>query len=302
MTTVADLIERTYRTYLYPPDYEPAMVSLNGAIGTSDTTITLDEFVVPEDEDLLRIGALIELDRELVRVTDWDNITRDAIVVRAQRGTVAATHADGIFMVLMPSFPRIAVYEAIRDNIIALSPQLFTVGQDLLVDISAHCAPIADDLAVDVIEAWQHDAPSANVDYDARIVDWHPRVGGRAVVTNLAMGTLWIRYKRRMGVVADETDDLADLGVETVWETIIMTGVAADLLVGRDIPQSQAEFIGSVLQAENIPIGQRTSIAVALSRYRDVLINRYQNEMRSEYRVKVHMRNPFEVRTRPWFG
>jgi hypothetical protein len=81
--TVADLIERVYRTYLYPPDYEPAMVQLDGAITNVATTLTVGEFVVPEDEELLRVGSLVELDQELVRVSDYDGTTRIATVVRA---------------------------------------------------------------------------------------------------------------------------------------------------------------------------------------------------------------------------
>ena len=299
--TVGDLIERTYRTFLYPPDYEPALVQLNGALTSSATTLILEEFLVPEDEELLRIGSLIEADLELMRVTAWDNTTRVADVVRGQRGTAAAAHDDDIFLVLTPSYSRQSVFEALRDNITILSPQLYTISNANLVQIGNNVTHLDDELAVDVVEVWS-DNLADTVDYDARIVDYHPLTGGRTLITNLAMGSLWVRYTRRMGVVTDEADTLEDLGVETVWENIIMVGASADLLIGRDIPQSQADYIGSVIQAENIPIGQRTSIAVALSRYRDLLLRRFQAEMRNEYKVKVHMRSPFEQRTRPWFG
>ena len=182
-----------------------------------------------------------------------------------------------------------------------LSPKLFTVKEEYLSAVSDRVAPIEDELAVSVIEAWP-DSLDNTVSVHARIVDYHPTTGGRALITNLNTGAIWIRYKRRMGVPLLESEVLDDLGVESVWEVVIMIGVAADLLVGRDIPQSQAEYIGSVLQAENIPVGTRTSIAVGLGRYRDMLIERFVAEMANEYRKGVRMKSPFETRARAGFG
>ncbi len=303
MTTVANLIERTYRSYLYPPDYEPAIAPVIGLIVNDPNPIvmTLDDFYVPEDEELLRIGSLVEIDSELFRTTIWDPATKTLTANRAQRGTAIATHVLPGELILTPSYPRLSVFEAVRDNITMLSPKLFTVKQEYLSAVADRVSPIEDELAVSVIEAWP-DSLDNTVSVHARIVDFHPMTGGRAVITNLNTGALWIRYKRRMGVPLLESELLADLGVESVWELVIMIGVAADLLVGRDIPQSQAEYIGSVLQAENIPVGTRTSVAIGLSRYRDVLIERFVAEMANEYRKGVRMKGPFETRARASFG
>ena len=298
MSTIADLIERTYRTYLYPPDYEPAMVEVTSTINDSSdpVTFTLGEFVVPEDEELMRLGLLVEVGAELFRTTGYVSASGTVTAKRAQRGTVIAAHAIGDYLTLTPTYPRLSVFEAIRDNIIMLSPKLFTVSNDNLVQVSERVAPIDDDLAVEVLSVWA-ESWGSTIDHHARIVDYHPLTGGRALVTNLVMGSLWVRYRRRMGIITAETDELEDVGVEEVWSTIIMAGVAADLLVGRDLPQTQADFIGSILQTEAITPGTRTSIAVGLARYRDVLLERFQQEMKVEYRVKVRMRDPFDVRT-----
>ncbi len=303
MTTVADLIERTYRSYLYPPDYEPAMVPTVGSIDavTDPVSFVIDDFYVPEDEELLRIGSLIEAESELLRTTNYVAATKTVTAIRAKRGTTIASHAIGTELVLTPSYPRLSVFEAVRDNIIMLSPKLFTVSQEYLSAVTDRVSPIEDELAVSVIEAWP-DSLDNTVSVHARIVDYHPTTGGRALITNLNTGAIWVRYKRRMGVPLLETEDLDDLGVESVWELVIMIGVAADLLIGRDIPQSQTEYIGSVLQAENIPVGTRTSIAVGLGRYRDMLIERFVAEMANEYRKGVRMKSPFESRTRASFG
>lgn len=299
--TIGDLIERTYRTYLYPPDYEPAMVQLDGAIDDTVVAMTLGEFVVPEDEELLRVGALIEANQELMRVTDYVSTTRVATMVRGVRGTTKAAHADELFMVLTPAYPRLSVFEAVRDNIISLSPQLYTTDVDNLVMVGANVAPIDDELAISIISIWA-DNLADTVDWHGQIVDYHPLTAGRAVITNVPMGSIWIRYRKRMGVALTEADTLETLGVESVWEVAVMLGVAADLLVGRDVPQTQAEYIGSILQAENIRPGTRTSIAGALSQYRDILIKRFSREMNNEYRKKARMRDPFGSRSESWVG
>jgi hypothetical protein len=309
--TIADLIERTYRTYLYPPDYEPALVQLDGSIDDTQLTAVVGSFLVPEDEELLRIGSLVEFDQELVRITGFDSTTRVLTLAfdpanpsdrKAQRGTTAAAHNDGIYAVLTPSYPRLSVFEAIRDNITMLSPQLFSVGIDNLVQVTNRVAGIEDDLAVEVLEVWA-DNIGDTTDYHARIVDNHPAIGGRALITNMSMGTLWVRYRRRMGVPDEESELLTDLGVESVWEVVVMCGVAADLLAPRDLPQSQVEYIGATLQAENIRVGTRLSVAGGLAQYRDILIKRFQAEMKNEYRVKIRMRDPFDARaSRDGFG
>ena len=303
MTTIADLIERTYRTYLYPPDYEPAMVLTTTAMDAIDDPVSFDigDFHVPEDEQLIRMGSLFEAGSELIRTTDWDSIAKTVTGTRARRGTTIAAHPSGTELTLIPSYPRLSVFEAVRDNITMLSPRLFTVSQDYLAAVTDRVAPMEDELAVSVIEAWP-DSLDNTVSVHARIVDYHPAIGGRALITNLNTGAIWIRYKRRMGVPLLESETIADLGIESVWELVIMIGVAADLLVGRDIPQSQAEYIGAVLQAENIPVGTRTSIAVGLGRYRDMLLDRFAAEMTNEYRKGVRMRSPFETRARANFG
>jgi hypothetical protein len=264
-------------------------------------TVNIGSFIIPEDEQLLRIGSLVEADQELMRVTAFDRNTRELIFAqdtngnrRAWRGTTPATHDDQTYLVLAPSYPRQSVFEAIRDNFTMLSPKLFSVRHDNLVTVNGRVAGMEDELAVEVLEVWS-DNFGMSADHEARIVDFHPAIGGRALILNQIMGNVWIRYRRRMGVPAVEAELLEDLGVEEVWEVVVMCGVAADLLVGRDLPQTQVDYIGATLQAENIRPGTRLSIGAGLAQYRDILIERFQTEMKSEYKIKGHMADPFQM-------
>jgi hypothetical protein len=73
-----------------------------------------------------------------------------------------------------------------------------------------------------------------------------------------------------------------------------MIGAAASLFAGRDIPASHTEWIAATLEAENIRVGTRLSIAGGLRQYRNMLLTDAQREMKAEdsQKIKVHMRSP----------
>ncbi|GAG30296.1 unnamed protein product, partial [marine sediment metagenome] len=119
----------------------------------------------------------------------------------------------------------------------------------------------------------------------------HPLAGGRAfIVDSRQSGAMWFRWRRRMNKPTAETDTLEELGVDERWVSIVMAGTAADLMAGRDIPASETEWIKSVLEAENIRVGARMSIAGGLRQYRNMLLTDAMKEMKAEYRPKIHMR------------
>ena len=147
-----------------------------------------------------------------------------------------------------------------------------------------------DPLAVEVTTAWPGDFTST-LDLHGHMVDFHPMTGGRSFILNTGQsGTVWLRFKRRMGKAQAETDTLESLGVDERWVNIVMAGAAADALAGRDIPQARAEWIESVLEAETVRVGTRMSISGGLRQYRNLLLMDAEREMKAEYRPKVRMR------------
>lgn len=301
MSTVGAVMERLYRTYLYPPDIRPAQAHLNTALNASDTSVVFKNFVIPEDEELVKVGAVIEINAELMQLVGYDELTTTGTVIRGVMGTTAASHLVDDPILLSPPYPRLSVLEAVADNIITLYPRLYQVTTAEIVSIGGGIAPLDDTLAVEVVEAWSEGFGSTQ-DHDARIVDYHPAVGGRALVTNLHTGDLWVKYRRRFGNATAESDTLASLGVEDRWANIVMIGAAADLFAGRDLPATHVEWVEAVLQAENIPVGSRSSLATRLASYREYLMENAKKEMRAEYRAKQHMRPAVQVRTRSPFG
>jgi hypothetical protein len=299
--TVAVIIDRLYRTYLYPPDHRPAQCFLDGGITDVALALTLKNFVLPEDEELMAAGVVIEIDSELIQVVSYDPLTMISTVIRGFMGTAKAAHSDEAPTLLSPPYSRQSVFEAVADQIVTLYPKIYTVTTGSVVDVAQGLAAVDDALAVEVVEVWQDGFQSA-IDVDARIVDYHPSTGGRTLHTNIPTGMAWVRYMRRFGDAADETATLASLGMEERWANIVMAGAASFLFAGLDLPASHTEWVGAALQAENIPVGTRSQISRQLLAYKEHLLIQAQKEMRAEYKAKTHMRNAGQVVTRSAFG
>jgi hypothetical protein len=299
MTTVGALVDRTYRTYLEPPDYQPASVRLVSDIDDTQSTFAISEFDIPEDEGLLRLGSIIECGHELMRVTGFAITDRTVTVLRGHLGTDRAAHIAPSIVKLSPPYPRVEVFNAVRDNITQLYPDLFTVVTYALTSVGESAYPIPDDLVVELIEANPNNSFVGNtVQLGGRIVDWHHLTDGRALILNAgALEMIWARFRRRFGVAESEDDVLADLGVEDVWQTVVMAGVAADMMAGRDVPTSHTDWVQATLESENIRVGTRTQISVGLVRYRELLIDRFKKEMVGEDSsdITVQMNDPFAI-------
>jgi hypothetical protein len=234
-------------------------------------------------------------------VRSYDETTLDIVVQRATYGTPAAAHAIDSPVVMNPPYSRLSAMEQVADNIMQLYPKLYTVRAQNLVEVTGTIASMNDDLAVEVVSVWDGSF-SRQRDVNAKIVDYHPAVGGRALLSNVPLGDLWVRYRRRMGNVTSESQTLEEIGMDARWVGIVMVGAAADLFAGRDLPASQVEWVSAVLQAENIEVGTRASLSVGLARYRQLLLERAQAEMQAEYKIVVEQTQAIQVQVNSWIG
>lgn len=294
MSTVQTIIDRLFRTYLTPPDAQYAQVPLAVSIDAATDEAQLGSFTIAEDENLLRQGSLLELDQELVRVQSYDSLNRVATISRGQYGTEAQAHATPTLINVNPAYPAQSVFEAVRDNILQLYPKLYTVRSEALASVSGNVFPLSNPLIAQVLRVWP-DQASVEVDIAAESVEFHPQAAGPAIVTKVDVGSIWVRYRSRMAVAESPEDKLVDLGMEDVWASIVMAGAAADLFAGRDLPKSHVDWVGAVLEAENIPVGTRTQLSTGLARYRELLISRFSKEMRGadSNKATVYINDPF---------
>ena len=302
-STIGDVIARLTRTMLYPPDYQPIITYLTTPLVAEEglSTLEIGGWAVPEDENLLRVGSILEANTELMIVRAFDETTQIITVYRGVYGTTPQIHDVDAPVIMNPPYSRQSMLEQVSDNIMQLYPRLYTVRASNIVEVTSGVAGMDDDLAVDVVSIWSGDfASGPNI--DGKIVDYHPAVGGRALLANIPTGSPWVRYRRRMGNVTSESQTLEEVGMDARWVGIVMVGAAADLFSGRDLPASQVEWVSAVLQAENIEVGTRASLSVGLARYRELLLDRAENEMDAEYGIDVHMQDAIEMEVRGVWG
>lgn len=273
MSTVGEVVSRTYREYLALADDQPARAPLDAAVLAADTTWTLDAAILDADEaDLFTPGILVECEQELALVTAVDAdlfpATIELTVMRGQAGTTAANHADASLVYPAPAFPRKAVFDAVCDVVERLWPSLYHVTTTAITTAAFVSVPAT---VADVIGfTWLSGGLIARA--DAQLYTDLPvaiSATGKAVrvdAGNAVAGTL--SYRAKFARPTTEADSLATLGVESSWEQILVVGAAASLLAGRELEASVQEIVTEQLRAQGYPV-------LSPSRQRNELLRLY---------------------------
>lgn len=294
MSTVAQLIDRVYRDYLFPVVDRPAMSRLTTTVTNAGTTVVYNPgLFTPEEEALIGGGTLIEMERELLLVTVADINARSLTVVRAQNGTAAAAHTAGCPIYIAPTYPRQVIFDAVADNVVRLYPTLWAVETDTIVTATTPVEIEGD--AVEIIRFIFPDTDtssgttrflSAPVELltDFAYVTSTVAVQFTGAVPTGRTG--YLTYKRKFSRPTAETDDLATTFLlDGAWERIVAVGAAADAVVGRDIDLATPDFITETAAAEAFPLGSAEKLRISLLRHYAYLINQAQRDLRHRYPV-----------------
>ena len=247
-----------------------------------------------EEENLLEAGALVEIDQELMLVTDANPSTRTLTVSRGYAGTTAATHSDKDNIFLNPTFPRKSVFDAVADNIVRLYPSLYNVTTTNVTSTSTYAEVPAS--TVEVLTSYVQNASgeqytSAGIEL---LRDFPPSTTNTAVqFYNTSNGkTVHLVVKRKFVRPTAETDDLATTClISDEYEQIVMVGAVADIVGATDIDATTQEFITEKLAAENYPVGSGERLRNALLRLRSLLIDEARGNLRSLYPAPVSIMN-----------
>ena len=295
MAAVSTLVDRIYRDFLNKPDDLSAFSRLDGAIdNTTSTVIYEDGLLSSEEENLLAGGALIEINQELMLVTNIVSSTRTLTVARGYAGTTADSHGDKTNMFINPTFPRKSVFDAVADNISRLYPSLYNVTTTNVTSNSTYQEVPA--TTVEVVNSWVQNATgdqytSAGIEL---LTNFPPSSTNTAVqFSNTANGkTVYLVVKRKFARPTAETDDLSTACfLEDSYHQIIMIGAVADIMGATDVDASTQEFITEKLAAENYPIGSGERLRNALLRLRSLLIDEARGDLRSLYPQAVAISN-----------
>ena len=295
MAAVSTLVDRIYRDFLNKPDDLSAFSRLDGAIDNTTTTVIYEDGLLSsEEENLLAGGALIEVNQELMLVTNIVSSTRTLTVARGYAGTTADSHGDKTNMFINPTFPRKSVFDAVADNISRLYPSLYNITTTNVTSNSTYAEVPA--TTVSIVNSWVQNAAgdqytSAGIEL---LTNFPPSSTNTAVqFSNTSNGkTVYLVVKRKFARPTAETDDLTTTCLlEDSYHQIIMIGAVADIMGATDIDASTQEFITEKLSAENYPIGSGERLRNALLRLRSLLIDEARGELRSLYPQAVAIGN-----------
>ena len=297
-TTIGDLVDRTFREYLEPMEDIVSYTVLSGAITDTDTSIGFNgDLLSVEEEDALDAGTIIEIGQELMICTDLNAVTNSITVTRGARGTTAASHSAGDVLKITPPFPRINVFNAVKDQIENLYPTLYAVETQTIASAAGYVAlEGADDNRIvaplAAVSQYQTLASGSETTVQFRgvameLIDVPTTVtaSGKVVqFSGINNGVnVHVTFKKKFGEVTNETSTLADIGLETEYEPIIMAGVAAQVIAGKDIPTYTADYISEQMQVANFPVNSSSNIRNSLLQYQQVLINQARKDLRARY-------------------
>ncbi len=215
-------------------------------------------------------GTVIVMDLEATRITAHDEDTRTLTVTRALYGTEDVVHLVTTLIQVAPNWPRYAVFDSIADEIEALaSHDLYHTGELVMWPAESVLEVEATENIVAILEATQL-VGAEYLGIEAKIVRNSdiPTGVGIQIIARSAVSQAWIRYSRSFDRPTAEDETLADLGVDTSWERLIIFGALSTLMLIPDIDAVTQEFITESLEAQGFPATTGTSLAIQLSRLR----------------------------------
>ena len=325
-TTIGKLIDRVYREYLEPADNVESFSILSSSMNDSVTELSFDgNYFTQEEEDALDAGTIIEVGTELMYSTALDTVNNSVTVKRGVRGTTAAAHSAGDEIKIAPEFPRKNVFDAVCDQIENLYPTLFAVDTQSFTSgtgystIGTYDAPGTHNYLVAPLKAlsqytdWSAGSDQTGLKYQGVAVEMidlpnpftytdsggtertitytsGPDVVHALQFVGIASGhTVYVTFKKKFIAPTAETDTLATIGLESEYEPIVMAGVAAHMIAGKDIKLSNAPYITEQLEAAAYPVGSSNTIRNSLLQYQQLLIQQARTNLRSKYPEPVQL-------------
>ena len=319
-TNIEGRVNRVYREYLEPNDDVQSFTYLTTAIDNTATSIVYNNTVITsEEEDAMSAGNFIEINRELMLITAIDTASTTLTVMRGARGTDKDSHGINTLIKINPPFPRKNVFDAVADQITNLYPTLYAVetveatsgtGYTLL---GSYSSPGTNNYLVTPIKAisqytdWSAGSDQTGLTFKGVAVEmidlpnpftYTDSTGTERTITytsgpdvvhalqfsGIASGhTCYVTFKKKFVQPTAETDTLATIGLEDEYEPIIMAGVAAHMLSGRDIPAATTEFVTDQLGTANFPVGAASNIRNGLLSYQATLLEQAKKDLKARY-------------------
>lgn len=299
MSTLQQLIDRTYREYLRPVEEQEPLSQLSVGINdsASTTSITYEANLwTPEEEELIGSGSILEIGQELMMVEDINTVSRTVTVERGRLGSTRTAHAANADILLKPRYPRMNVANAIGDQIIGLYPALYAVKTATLTTTSVNFVEGPADMKR-VLKARLNNSTSSVTNYTdvslELLTDFTPsstNVGIQFPTAPTSGKSVYLVYASAFTRPASESSDLNTVsGLEEFHEQIVMVGAVAQMLSELDVDTTTQNFITESLEIRGVPLGSGERIRNALLRYYGVLLDRARREQRTRFPAGVDL-------------
>ena len=299
MSTLAQLIDRTYREYLRPVEEQEPLSQLASGIDNSASTTSItyvENLWTPEEEDLIGSGSILEIGQELMMVEDINTVTRTITVERARLGSTIDSHSANADIILKPRYPRMNVANAIGDQIIGLYPALYAVKTTTLTTTSTQYVEAPADTKR-ILKARINNSTSSTTNYAdialELLTDFTPSSTNAAVQfpTGPTSGKeVYVVYAAQFTRPTAEANDLNTVcGLDEFHEQIVMVGAVAQMLSELDVDTTTQNFITESLETRGVPLGSGERIRNALLRYYGVLLDRARREQRTRFPAGVDL-------------
>ena len=307
MSTLGQLIDRTYREYLRPVEEQEPLTqvanldSITGGQGLTSTGTTLqykEGLFTPEEEELIGAGSVLEIDTELVMVEDINTVSREITIERGRLGSTAAEHLEDTDIILKPKYPRLNVTNAIGDQVIGLFPALYAVKKTTLTTSSTQFVEMPAGtqriLQAKIDNSTTGGTTTSFTDVPLELLTDFAGSTTEAAVqfpTSPTSGkSVYVVYASKFTRPTAETDNLNTIsGLEDFHEQIVMVGAVAQLLSELDVDASTQNYITENLEQRGVPVGSGERLRNALLRYYGVLLDRARREQRSRFPQGVEL-------------
>ena len=307
MSTLGQLIDRTYREYLRPVEEQEPLTqvanldSITGGQGLTSTGTTLqykEGLFTPEEEELIGAGSVLEIDSELVMVEDINTVSREITIERGRLGSTAAEHLEDTDIILKPKYPRLNVTNAIGDQVIGLFPALYAVKKTTLTTSSTQFVEMPAGtqriLQAKIDNSTTGGTTTSYTDVPLELLtDFAGSTTDAAVqfpTTPTSGKSVYVVYASKFTRPSAETDDLNSVsGLEDFHEQIVMVGAVAQLSSELDVDASTQNYITENLEQRGVPVGSGERLRNALLRYYGVLLDRARREQRSRFPQGVEL-------------
>lgn len=286
MPTFGQLIDEVSSTLSGHTADVPAMGTLTTGISPTDGSLKIDFGMTPGAS---RPNGLIEIDRELLVVTQFDTSSGTATVPpwgRGQRGTTAVAHSAGSQVTVRPRYPRQQIANALNEIIGGLAPDLYGVA-----DTSIHINQIPDLSYPLPANAFKVIGIEATVNsawpYREQVQSWSLRRAASGLEVELhhrllapyVNRDLTITYGFYPGRLVADTDDYATVtGLDNSTSDVPMLGALARLALSIEAARLQVATVEANSRMDRIQTGSGSSLAKT---YMALYAQRLQSEVAS---------------------